>query len=1840
MKTPALPFARFGALALFLLVALPAEAININPKTADPPPPPPPPPDCEECKCPPRPAPPPNDGGGNPGSPDCPTCPGDATHTGVGSISFWQRFGRTPLVAEAPIGRMEIYEIGASRLSSGSGILRFNHPLMRRIVDRDVEKNVVTVEEGNGWLVTYRDGRPVGQSTAVLDDLRFEPDGTPVERLADRTLVYYNADNTVDHIVTPAGVRIGWDNAGLDVVWDGNAIGQVWSKADGLMDVAKLSATSFRLSWYPPAAVGEKENGRWTTTGNPGKTFTFSYSNVGGEHRLSLLEWRNETFHFDYLWKSSDGFDWTLVRDPDGLALSESMQSETGDGNRRVVRTFSDANGVLRRKTEYYKTGLTGTTLVGTGVIGDDGIERRVWSAVRIEDGVAAAHLSSTTNEYGGGTTYTYDEHRRLTSSSRLVNGNLSEVTTYQYPTNFVDGFADLRPSRRLVTRDGVVVSDTAYDYGFAPDGGRLDTVTRSDPVSGVPLVSSRLYYPAASTNAAEAGRIRLSVSEDRTATFYAYASTENGGYVRTATHGFIPEPDASAPGADASRFAIAPSQSTRIVETVNFRGDVVRVDEFVHTGDGWSAAGWTTYTFNLAHRRTGFADHKGDWEASDWICTGPVWQDLADGTAVTNTFDKAKRIATSTHYTPFGAVETTYAYNAIGEIVGTTVSTNGVAVRGTLANYDARGRRILSVDEQGRTNTVAYSTDNRTVTRTTQAGAITTTTYNTDGSIATISGNVRPYESRSYGVDSATGLSWTEVRTAQSETSPSVLASRTFRNALGQTIRVERPAPNDLVRATHSAFNALGQLVSEQTDFLSNGTFIAHSALSIAHSYDALGSLSQTKQVSTSGVWRAQSSSSVFSLDPDGSIWSRSISVASCSDPAIASLTNRTDRKLAPLSQTERSHVVSYDLRGNATHETESFDRVATRSESRTLVPWATDPSRSIALAGWTIEVVDFASVTNRFDYDALGQRTSATDGRGNTSLYSYDASGLLSSITDAAGNAMVFVYDAAGRTIETIDVLGHSVHKAFDPAGRTVAGWGATYPVVYAYDSYGRTIALATTRDTNFVLSAEAVPDLSNPPDALDVTRWDYDEATGLLLDKRYADGKGPSYAYSPEGRLARRTWARGVTTNYVYDDFDSLVSKTYSDETPSVSLGYDAHGRLLRAICDGVSTNVYAYDQYSQVTNEVQNGTSLARSYDLFGRPTGYRIGDGLAEGSAVVYAYDTNGRFSSVSSGTNTFEYSYLPGSSLVSGMTASTGHAWERIYEPNRDLIAVVHNRYGDRTISRFDYANDEIGRRVARVDSGEAFDQTAFERYAYNARSELIGAHRFYGSDIADESRPVSGRSFEYAYDPMGNRISSTEEKNGTPVVTSYWSNELNQYARTTNASETVEFEYDEDGNTTFDGRFHYAWNGENRMVRADESVAASNHGPVIITYAYDEQGRMVAKTIDGTNHIDRTSIWDGYNIVRETINGTATHNVWGLDLDGTIQGCGGVGGLLAVAENDGYSLSVCDANGNVSEYLSAKGNVSVHYEYAPFGEHHSTTGHVFRIRHASKVYSEILGANEYQFRFYDNGLGRWKSRDYLSFTNDEKYRFVGNNPVLLSDTLGLVIAVHPQYYDYKKTPYGPQLFPDNYGHSSWYNQSWFATKVLEGFQEIIGDCASLSLRKTGTGSVAKRSVFGGVSFVQRNIYQIQYENEKPTCSCNPCWNLLKTILDDQSRTNTIYFLTKTDNAFTSGNNVFINPNPDIPVEELTDTGVYEMKQMPFSITLWHEAIGHASKGFGHPRISDNYKHSYRPPFIDPTIEIENMARDCTRRQGLTYGGFLFWGWRTLGDRAPWYYYP
>ncbi|MDT9293404.1 MAG: hypothetical protein P5698_26465, partial [Limnospira sp. PMC 1295.21] len=66
--------------------------------------------------------------------------------------------------------------------------------------------------------------------------------------------------------------------------------------------------------------------------------------------------------------------------------------------------------------------------------------------------------------------------------------------------------------------------------------------------------------------------------------------------------------------------------------------------------------------------------------------------------------------------------------------------------------------------------------------------------------------------------------------------------------------------------------------------------------------------------------------------------------------------------------------------------------------------------------------------------------------------------------------------------------------------------------------------------------------------------------------------------------------------------------------------------------------------------------------------------------------------------------------------------------------------------------------------------------------------------------------------------------------------------------------------------------------------------------------------------------------LWDGWNLLAEIDPDNQSplrSYVWGLDLSGSMQGAGGVGGLLSVRIHDGNHtvLPYYDGNGNVMGY-------------------------------------------------------------------------------------------------------------------------------------------------------------------------------------------------------------------------------------------------------------------------------------------------------------------------------
>ena len=148
----------------------------------------------------------------------------------------------------------------------------------------------------------------------------------------------------------------------------------------------------------------------------------------------------------------------------------------------------------------------------------------------------------------------------------------------------------------------------------------------------------------------------------------------------------------------------------------------------------------------------------------------------------------------------------------------------------------------------------------------------------------------------------------------------------------------------------------------------------------------------------------------------------------------------------------------------------------------------------------------------------------------------------------------------------------------------------------------------------------------------------------------------------------------------------------------------------------------------------------------------------------------------------------------------------------------------------------------------------------------------------------------------------------------------------------------------------------------------------------------------------------------DAASSLRPAITNTLSY-LWGLDLSGTFQGAGGVGGLLAVTDSEnGTSYPTYDANGNVSEYVSQSGTVLSHYDYSPFGELLiSTAPHPSPFRFSTKHHDPETDTLYYGYRHYSPRLGRWLSRDPLEEESDFEnlYLFVGNLPTIAIDGFG-----------------------------------------------------------------------------------------------------------------------------------------------------------------------------------------------------------------------------------------
>jgi RHS repeat-associated protein len=383
-------------------------------------------------------------------------------------------------------------------------------------------------------------------------------------------------------------------------------------------------------------------------------------------------------------------------------------------------------------------------------------------------------------------------------------------------------------------------------------------------------------------------------------------------------------------------------------------------------------------------------------------------------------------------------------------------------------------------------------------------------------------------------------------------------------------------------------------------------------------------------------------------------------------------------------------------------------------------------------------------------------------------------------------------------------------------------------------------------------------------------------------------------------------------------------------------------------------------------------------------------------------------------------TGLFSDSYLPSSNLLSALTGPI-HTVTNTWEPNRDVLGIKQNKVGSTVISNYDYAVNAIGQRTGVTTSGTAFPAVPSWLWSYDTLGQVIAA---------DSSVNTSDRAYEY--DTTGNRQKSANSLT-LPVANNYATKGTNAYSsvQLPGTAAALIPAYDFDGNATAyplpnapAANSTLGWDAENRLI----STLVSG---VTTTYQYDAKSRRIAKVAGNTTtSAAAIYLYDAWNSIAEYsrsagVSPTFTLNktrLWGTDLSGTMQGAGGVGGLLLITDHSALLTShspTYDGNGNISEYLTATGTLAAHFEYDPFGNTvvNTDTANLFTYRFSTKPRDQETGLYYYGYRYYDPMTGRWPSRDPIEEQGGVNlYGFVGNDGVDKFDVLGLFLDYYTHW--------------------------------------------------------------------------------------------------------------------------------------------------------------------------------------------------------------------------------
>ena len=338
-----------------------------------------------------------------------------------------------------------------------------------------------------------------------------------------------------------------------------------------------------------------------------------------------------------------------------------------------------------------------------------------------------------------------------------------------------------------------------------------------------------------------------------------------------------------------------------------------------------------------------------------------------------------------------------------------------------------------------------------------------------------------------------------------------------------------------------------------------------------------------------------------------------------------------------------------------------------------------------------------------------------------------------------------------------------------------------------------------------------------------------------------------------------------------------------------------------------------------------------------------------------------------------------------------GSTNYANFTYDPIGQITSDLAAELAGST-NRMNEQLRYAYDAAGNLNYRTNN------TLVENFAVNSLNELTNGTN--GGRLT-----VMGTTSSQATNVSVNGTNAllygdaTFASTNMPLTTSYTAIARDVYGRintntaTVSLCTNVSFQYDKNGNLTNDGTMSFGYDDENQLTQVWVP------GQWFSQFTYDgKMRRRIRQEYTWSGGWVQTNIvyyvYDGNVVIQERSSSTSPTVTYtrGNDLSGTLQGAGGIGGLLARTDltTDPTAQPAfyhADGNGNVTMLVNSAQLAVARYLYDAFGNTLSLSGplaYANPYRFSSKETHQNSGLVYYLYRYYDPNLQRWPNRDPL----------------------------------------------------------------------------------------------------------------------------------------------------------------------------------------------------------------------------------------------------------------